>query len=387
LRIAWPFSFNVFLFGGYAFVLPFLVLYYQSNGFTGAQIGLLTGITPLITMLGASLWTAFADATHKHRRVMSTVILVGALSLFVFPLLDTFMPVFLIAVLFYAFYAPVPSLADSATMYMLADRKEMYGRVRMGGTIGFGVAAFLAGVLVQNYGLRLAFWGGGSLMLLALLTSQKLTHNPQTVQESTREGLHTMLANRRWMLFLMLAFSGGVAMAGTNTYLFPFLKELGANETTMGLAMTIGTISEVPVLFYGHYLVRRFKPFRLLMLAMVFTGLRLLAFAAAGTPALVLVVQLFNGLAFPIMWMAGVSYANENAPSGLSATAQGMFSAMVFGFGTAVGGFAGGPLMENIGGRGTYNVFGLSVLAIVILVAFLQRFLPEEAVAISVSSD
>ena len=227
----------------------------------------------------------------------------------------------------------------------------------------------------------MAFLGCAVLLLMGLVLSQKLTHSTVTSTGSTLQGIRILLTNRRWLLFLVLAFAGGLALAGTNTYLFPFLKELGANESTMGLAAMLGTLSEIPVLFYGHFLVRRFKPFGLLMLAMAFTGLRLLAFAASDTPTLALIVQLFNGLTFPAMWVAGVTYANENAPTGLSATAQGMFGAMVFGFGTAVGGFAGGPLLESFGGRSIYIVFGLAVLGTVSIVALLQRHLPEQPVA------
>ena len=377
----WSFTFYFLLLGGYAFALPYLVLYYQSAGFSGVQIGILTGISPLITMLGASLWSALADATRRHRLIMSVALLVGSLSLLAFPFLHTFLPILLLAILFYIFYGPVSSLADSASMYMLADKKEMYGRVRLGGTIGFGIAAILAGVVVQGYGLRLAFWGGAILLLLAFFSSQKLTHNPQVVKEPTSREIVRLLRNPRWILFLCLAFAGGLSLAGTNTYLFPYLKELGAKETTMGLALAMGTISEIPVFFYGHHLVRRFKPFGLLILAMAFTGLRLLAFAAASTPELVLLVQLLNGLTFPAMWIAGVAYADENAPAGLSATAQGMFNAMVFGFGAAVGGFAGGPLMESSGGQGTYTVFGTAVLAILVMVLLYQRRLPKEGLA------
>ncbi len=373
MRGSWPFTFNIFLFGSYAFVAPFLVLYYQSAGFTGAQIGLLTGITPLVMMVGAPMWTAFADARQQHRLVLSTALLVGAVTMFLFPFLNSFFLILLIAILFYWFFAPISSLADSATMHMLADKKEMYGRVRLGGTIGYGMAAFLAGLLVQKYGLNMAFWGCAVLSLMALITGQKLVHNPQRAKGSTRQGMGSLLRNRRWLLFLTLAFGGGISLAGTNTYLFPFMKELGASESTMGLAVTIGTIAEIPVLFFGHRLVQRFKPFGLLMLAMLFTGLRLLALAASGTPDLVLIAQLFNGLAFPAMWIAGVSYAYENAPAGLGATAQGMFGAMVFGFGTAVGGFLGGPLLVSLGGRATYNIFGMIVLVLVVIVAFLQK--------------
>ena len=377
MRKIWPFTFYAILFASFAFVAPFIVLYYQSLGFTGAQIGLLTGLTPLITLFGAPLWTSLADATRRHRLIMSLAILVGAITIFVFPFPNTFAPVLLIAILFYASFAPVSPFADSATMFMLADEKEMYGRVRLGGTIGFGVAASIAGVLVQDYGLKSAFWGCAALLLLAFIVSQKLVYSQLKVGDSTGGGVRALLTNRRWQLFLVVAFAGGLAVATIN-YLFPLMKELGATESTMGLSLTIGTLSEIPVMFFGNRLIKRLKPYGLLMLAMVVTGGRLVLFAVASTPDLVLVLQLFGGLAFAAMWLAGVAFAEENAPAGMGATAQGLFGAMVFGFGPAVGGFVGGPLLESIGGRGLYLIIGVVVLVIVALVALMQKRLPTE---------
>jgi PPP family 3-phenylpropionic acid transporter len=378
MRKIWPFTFNFLLFAGIASVSPFIVLYYQGLGFTGTQIGLLTGITPLITFFSAPLWTGLADATRRHRLMMSLAILVGVITLFVFPLLNAFLPVLLIAVLLYIFVAPVTPFADSATMFMLADEKEMYGRIRLGGTIGYGLAAPIAGVLVQNYGLRFAFWGCAALFLLGFIVSQKLAYGQLKADDPAGGRVRTLLANPRWLLFLTVAFAGGLALAALNNYLFPYMKELGANESTMGLALTVGTVSEIPTLFFGNRLIKRLKSYGLLMLTMVVTGIRLLLFAACGTPSLILVIQLLNGLTFPAMWVAGVSYADENAPAGMSTTAQGLFGAMVLGFGTAVGGFIGGPLLESMGGRGLYLVFGVAVLATVAIVTLIQRRLPAE---------
>jgi PPP family 3-phenylpropionic acid transporter len=175
-----------------------------------------------------------------------------------------------------------------------------------------------------------------------------------------------------------VAFAGGLNLAAINNYLFPFMKELGATESMMGLAILIGTISEFPTLYFGNRLINRFKPYGLLILSMVISGIRMLLFAASGTIGFILIVQLLNGLTFAAMWVAGVSYANENAPTGMSTTAQGLFSAVVMGIGMAVGGFIGGLLLERVGGRSLYLVFGVAVLMIVIIAAVMHRRLPAE---------
>ncbi|MBC7249134.1 MAG: MFS transporter [Anaerolineae bacterium] len=369
----WPFVLNFLLFAAIASVSPFLVLYYQGLGFTGTQIGLLTGITPLITFFSAPLWTGLADATRRHRFIMSLAILVGVITLSVFPLLHEFVPVLLISILLNIFLAPVTSFADAATMFMLADKREMYGRIRLGGTIGYGLSAALAGALVQNHGLKFAFWGCAALFFLGLIVSQQLVYGQLKGGDPAEGRVRVLLTNPHWILFLVIAFAGGSALAAINNYFFPYMKELGAKESMMGLALTIGTATEIPVLFFGDRLIKRFKSYGLLMLAMVITGIRLLLLAAAGTPDLALVIQLLNGLTFPAMWMAGVSYADESAPEGMKTTAQGLFGAMVFGFGMAIGGFIGGLLLESLSGRGLYLVFGVAVLAIVVIVALIQR--------------
>jgi len=94
-------------------------------------------------------------------------------------------------------------------------------------------------------------------------------------------------------------------------------------------------------------LLIRFKARGLLVLAMAATGVRLLLLALFDSQTGILIFQLINGFTFPALWVAGVSYANENAPAGLSATAQAVFGTMIFGFGAAAGGFVFGSLWPH----------------------------------------
>lgn len=375
----WPFAFYFLYFAAIASYSPYMVLYFQSIGLTGAQIGLLTGITPLITLVSVPFWTGLADRTNRHRLIMSMAMLVGVAALILFPFLKTFALIFGFAVMFNSFFAPVSSLADSATMFMLGTRKDLYGRLRVGGTIGFGITSTIAGILVENQGLKVAFWGGAILFFLGFIVSQKLEHGQISKEDSAnRRRISVLLKNPHWLLFLLVAFGGGLSMAASNTYFFPYMQELGASKSTMGLALTIGTLAEIPVMLFVDRMIRRFQPHGLLMLSMVITGLRLLLFAVWANPTFVVLIQLLNGLTFPIMWVAGVAYADEHAPVGLRASAQGLFSAMVMGIGMAVGGFTGGLLLENLGGRGLYFVFGVVVFAILTLATLIRQKLPPE---------
>ncbi|MBE0636250.1 MFS transporter [Candidatus Bipolaricaulota bacterium] len=375
-QLGWPFGFYFFQFAGLATVGPFIVLFYQNLGFSGGQIGLLAGIAPLVTILFSPLWTRLADHTGWHKTLMSVALLAGVVVLSLFPLMHTFLAVLMLSLALNVFLSPVTPLADSATMAMLGERKEMYGRIRLGGTVGYGLAASGAGVLVLHYGLRAAFWGCAVLFALSFVVSRRLVHGNRDASRSRvrGQGFRTLLANPRWLLFLAVAFTGGWTMASFN-YLFPYMKELGARESMMGLALTIGTIAEIPVLYFAHRVIKRYSAHTVFMAAAVITGIRLLLFAASRSPGPVMVIQLINGLTLPILWVAAVAYANEHAPEGLRTTAQGLLSAMVYGIGAAAGGFVGGPLLESIGGRGLYLVFGIVTLAVVGTVALIEQVL------------
>lgn len=382
MKKAPAFTFYFLNYAALAFLMPFMILYYQSLGFNGAQIGLLAGVSPLISLVSGPFWTGLADTTRRHRLIMSLTIAAAVTAAIVLSALKTLGPVFLFIALYACAVAPVSSFADNATLAMLGDEKATYGQLRLGGTIGWGLAAPLAGTLVQTYGLKLAFWSYAALMLLGLIVSQFFVYGKApSVGASMRGGLRALLANRRWLLFLALAFVGGMGLTSLNSFLFAYLQELGATQTVMGFALTISTIPEVLVLFFGHRLLKRFGAHNLLVLAMALMGTRLLLLTIFNFPAGVLVFQLVGGLAFPALWVAGVSYADQNAPPGLGATAQGLFGAMVFGFGSAAGGFLGGLLLEGAGGRVMYLVFGLLVLLATAVATAVERRLPAESPA------
>ena len=85
-------------------------------------------------------------------------------------------------------------------------------------------------------------------------------------------------------------------------------------------------------------------------------------------------MQLLNGCNFPLLSVAGTTYADACAPKGFRATEQGLFNAALTGLGSAVGGL----IFEWLGARGMYLVFGIFIALVLILVSLVRRMLPPE---------
>jgi PPP family 3-phenylpropionic acid transporter len=377
--LIWPFIFYFIISASAAAYRPYLVLYFQSINISGAQIGLLVGIIPLFTMVSIPFMTGLADKTNMHGSIMSLSLLLIGLSLLLFPYLKSFSILISVTILISIFLSPIFPLTNSAAMLMLGQQKHLFGRIRLGGTIGFSIAAIIAGLLVENYGYKIAFWSAGILYIIAIFVNQKLIHNSDVkVNLPNKEQITDLLKNSRFMLLLLIGFAGGISYSANSTFLFPYLSELNAGEAIMGLTLTIGTIAEIPVLFFVSYFIKRFKAFNVLIFSTVMISLRFLLMTISANPNFVLFIQLLHGFTHPLLGIAGVTYADEHAPKGFRATAQGLFNAITGGIGAAFGGFIGGLLLDNFGAKGVYLVFFLFVLVILGIVSLVIYAFPSE---------
>ena len=368
-----PSMYYFLYYGAISILFPFLALFYQSRGLTGSQIGLLAAISPIISFFGAPLWTGAADASHRHKLVAMLSISGVVIITFIFPGIASFGGLLLMISLYAFFGAPTGSLVDAAVLTMLGDRKERYGRIRLWGTIGYGIVAPFAGNLIGRLGLKWAFWGYAILMLGGLLVITQIPFRQSHSNGSFRGGLRVLFANQSWMLFLVMVFIAGTGMATINNYLFVYMQSLGASKTLMGFALTVSTISEIPAMFFSDRLLRRFGARGMLVIAMTTIGLRLLCYSLTTQPWIVLVIQLMHGLTFAAIFTAGVHYADTIAPLGMKSTTQGMFSGTLMGFGSAAGGLLGGLLLDRFSPGGMYAFSGTLVLVSLIVFLIVER--------------
>lgn len=355
-------AFYLFYFAAAAALIPFLALYYEQVGLSPRQIGLMAGMPPLITLLSAPVWGGLADATQQHHRLLGLAIggtLIAVLALSLTTAFYWLIPV----VLAYAFFvAPIMPLVDNTVIDLLGERRGQYGKQRLWGALGWGIAAPIVGLLVERTSLQWAFYSYLILMFGGLVVSLRLPVGHVGVGRHFWQDLRLLLTNWQWILFLMTVLIGGLSLAIVINFLFLYLNDLGASKSLMGLSLTVATISELPVWFLSNRLLSRWGPRGLLALSLVASALQAFAYSSIRTPWLVMPIQLLHGPAFSAMWVAGVSYANEIAPAGMGATAQGLFAGVVMGLRSALGAFIGGLLYDSLGAVPMFRWGGVGAL-------------------------
>ena len=351
-----------FYYGATASLFPFLVIYYESLGLSGYQIGFLAGIMPLIALFSAPLWGGLADATQKHKRLLLLAMSTSIVIAFALSNVSAFLYLIPLVVVLAFFIAPIMPIVDNSVMDSLADHKDQYGKLRLWGAIGWGVAAPVVGWLIERSDLSWAFYGYMILMSVGLLVAWKLTVSQAGIGTKFWVGLRTLLSNPSWSLFLFTVFVFGIGSSVIHNFLFLYMNDLEASKTLMGLSLMFATISELPILYFSDRLLNRFGATGIVLFSMSLLVMRLLAYSFIRNPLLVLLIQLLHGPTYSAMWVSGVSFAAKNAPHGMGATAQGLFSGVFLGLSAAVGAFIGGFLYENFGPVAMFRLIGFFVL-------------------------
>lgn len=353
-----------------AALIPFLALYYERLGLSGQQIGVLVGIPPLVALGAAPLFSGLADATGRHRQILALAILISGGLALVLPALTTFWLLLAGIFLFALALEPIMPITDQAVVESLGEGRSQYGRQRLWGAVGWGLAGPLAGGLVDEAGLTWSFYLFAGLMMGTLFSSWRLPLERVALGQSFGQGMRQLLADRRWALFLVTTFAGGVSMSLSHTYFFLYLDSLGATGQMMGLSLTIATVAELFFMYYAAQLIERFTSGRMVRIAVFIFGLRCLLYWLVGDPWLALLLQLLHGPSFAILWTAGVLHAANLAPKGLGSTAQGIFSGTLFGVSGVAGALLGGLLLDWVGPAAMYGIAGsitLGLLGVVVL--------------------
>ena len=348
----------LFVYAASASWYPFFSVFLKDRGLSGTQIGLVFSMVPLMMLLALPVWGMAADQFGR-KRVMLFLVSAVAISAPGFTMMNDFMSFLLWTAFFSVVYNPIAPLVDSLALdHVAANRNTSFGRLRIWGSVGWGVATPLVGWFVTGKDTGLVFVIAAALMavsfLIGFMARNGFGHTP--VLRLSRWDLLSVLRNKPLFIFLGLIVCIAVGRIAMWNFYSVYLRDIGANNQLIGMAFGIQAASELPVLFFAGAIIARAGLHKVMVCTLAAMAVRMTAYTFISNPVWALVIDISHGLTFGLFLVACVEFVNTLVPQNLRATGQALFWAGHFGAGAILGNTMAGVLCDMMGVKQMYLV-------------------------------
>lgn len=374
--------FYIFQYAALASFTPYLTYYFQQKGFTYTQIGILLAISSLVGVFAQPAWGNITDKYLNNRVSLIASMLIAALAMAPFMLVNGFYAISIFMILLLCFQSPVMPLGDAYTYEVIEQHSEMqYGKIRLMGSIGYAVTAYLIGSLANKVGIQSAFISFSFLMVLGAITIASVSVRSKTVRKrsesregsesSEGSGIISQLKERRFLLLLAMTIVVNISFGINSNYVTILVGETGGNVADLGMLWFVLAMSELPVFFFSNRLMKKFGDINLILIGVGLFILRYFLSSLCSSYIAVIAVQLLQSVTFPLFLIGILNYLNRTAPPNMRSSAMTLYSASG-GIGIFIGNALGGVLLESISIFSLYRIITL-VSAFALFLAFLLK--------------
>ena len=151
-----------------------------------------------------------------------------------------------------------------------------------------------------------------------------------------------------------------------------YLIELGYNQSTIGIVNTISALSEVLVLLLINKIIRKLETIKILSLAGILTGVRLILIAHETVPSIIF-SQFLHGITYMTTYYCWVTFINDSISSEHISKGQSLITIVQTGFGSVIGVVIGGRIIGAIGLQNSYMIVGSISIGISVILALIYR--------------
>ena len=387
--------------------LPIVSLYLQDAlSFSKSQIGDFGSALACGPLVAPFILGQLVDRRFATQYVLFFCHLTGGVVMLALYGQQAYWPVVMLGTLYSVLYVPTMMLTNSLAFHHLQDQQREFPTVRVWGTIGFIVPAWLIErVFLRNVtgealnsgrGIALAIAGGmGLVMALYSLTLPNTPPTRETKRRFAPAAGVALLRERRFLVLVVITFFVAIVHKFYFVLNSQFLKAVlrsGNVETAWeGSISSLGQIAEIGVMAGLSLLIMRIGFKWTILLGAVAYLVRCLVFAGAyqlGGPfvftmTVICLGQLLHGLCFGCFMAAAFMYFDRTTPSDLRGSVQNLYGTFVIGSGFFAGGFIAGRVAEHFTpdtGAADWSSIWLSAaaLAAVCAVAFAVLFPRDE---------
>ena len=370
--------------------LPLIFGYLPSLGFTPGEQSWILNAFPIAAIVGMFFSNQFADRNFAAEKFLAFSHLVGGLAILGCGFTKSFWPFFGLMFIHCLLYVPTISITNSIAFAAMKDAQQEFGIVRMGGTIGWILAAWpftfifvdweavkaanpaglvewisqaLAHPLGGDAAKAATKWtyivaGIASLLLAAF--SFVLPHTPpKKAGEGGAEGLAWLEAVKwlkhpfvlvLWLVTFVDSFVHNCYFNWTGSFLGAKVEAGGVGIASNWImpVMSIGQVAEILTMFILGATLKRCGWRVTLIFGILGHAARFAVYAFFPQhKELIIVVQVLHGICYAFFFATVYIFVDAYFPKDVRSSAQGLFNVMILGIGALVANTVCPQLMQT----------------------------------------
>lgn len=375
--------------------LPLIWGYMGADGlkFTDMQITWVGSAFAIASVVGIFFSNQFADRNFAAEKFMAFSHLVGGLAILGMYFVKDFSTFFGLMLIHSLLYVPTISVSNSIAFTHLKNAQKEFGLVRMGGTIGWILAAWpLYFILQGKTGVdavtasRNIFLISGIASLVLAVFSLNLPHTPAKPAAAGEGGFAWLKAakflSKPYLLVLFVVtfidstiHNGYFLMAGG----FLGSKIVGIAPEWIMPVMSIGQIAEIATMAILGWFLSKMGWKTTMIFGILGHAARFAVFAfMPQNQTMIILVQVLHGICYAFFFATLYIFIDAAFPKDVRSSAQGLFNLLVLGLGDLAAKWFFIPLQGKLTVDGVVNYkelflwpTGLSLAAaVLLLIAF-----------------
>lgn len=369
-------GFYFFYFASIGAFLPYWNLYLKHLEFSARQIGELSAVLLATKIFAPYLWGWIADHTGKRLSAIRLASFIGMM-IFSAALFSKGYWSLLIVLAGYSFFwnATLPQF-EAATMNNLGERKHMYSRIRLWGSVGFIVTASLLAPALEKFGIQYLPWVILLILMLTWVNTLLVNESPPSIEKITTSSMLKTCFQPKVFALLLACFLIQASHGPYYTFFSIYAEDNGYSRSLVGQLWSLGVLAEVGVFYYMYRWLPKLGAKRLLVIAMLLTVIRwwLIAYYVEYL-SILLFAQLLHAASYGLFHASAIHLIDKYFSGSIQGRGQALFASISFGLGGSLGSLVSGYTWNTIGPSYVYLL--AMCIAMVAIIQYLWIVKPK----------
>jgi len=370
--------------GGWGFILPFINLFYVSQGLSGAQIGTIGSVSSVVGLIVSPVIVTEIKKRPQARGILQASLMLGAIGYFLLGQQTVFLAI--VGIVFFQSLvgAGIMPASDAMAVHVSEEAGTGYGSVRVWASVGWIITVLTSGWLIERNGFEAGFLGVSLMWLTAAiltlliqpryfistrLAGQRQSNVRTALREIGRD--RTLIGYAVALIFIVFLNNGVLQFENV------FLAQLGASKQLISIAGILSAVVEIPFMIYADRYVRRVGAHRVLLLAITMTLLQRAAVFLLPSIATIMIVRFIGGVAFSFMTIASVFLISSRTDPNETGTVLALYTVTLSGLVTILAAPVAGATFDVLGARWLY-LLALTGYAVALLSMWLTKPNPDK---------